>query len=770
MAGLLPIKSRQEVLVPPTSGLPITSRQSGSGARNMKPSYVLETITTPVRRGRRFLGRRRLAPPATLQPPVDESNVSQLPRWTQFTGSPGGCHCDPSPVESNISSLNSSQLLALEVESNASFGFMPGVFAQSWHRKLSDAYNIVTCIGEGGTGAVFVVQHKRTRKLYACKFLRKADHDPATLRREINTLRKLDHPNVVRLVEVLEDDETVFILQECCHGGDLYEKIYENRKLDEETGRDLAKQMFQALAYCHASGVVHRDVKPENFLIEQADEDPPTLKLADFGIATSIRPAHVANSHVNHGFPCGGSGAWPSFCDENTVGSLSYMAPEVITHNWTSLQKCAGNTPELLALSDMWSAGVSLYVMLSGHLPFSGQTEEELIYQMRRPVDFSAAVWKNVSDEAIDLIKTLLSPIAEHRLSAQQALNHEWFSEQTSPNTSADEISPMLSGVQQNFVWTFLKVLRTWRALPKLRRVVITAIARQLEDQHEIRRMAQAAYSIFGESSDRLSCEGLAQTLHAALDASRPATADSGQRSVANDAIRKNFGSSACSFSNYPATPAARSATPAGTISFLAATPSPASTCAYASTASPGSASARLQGDTFSGFHVRGRLRRLVKNLSGLMEETPTATPGSSATPSECLRGGPSPDASCFSIEEGSEFVSLTELRYLVDALDGQKDGDVDYTLVLAALIPPEVYSDEGRISEVFELFDLQKRGSAGARDFCSVLLGEGTESRHWRSRPSSRIIAAKFEEFDIDGDGRLNFAEFKAMVQGQPN
>jgi len=110
-------------------------------------------------------------------------------------------------------------------------------------------------------------------------------------------------------------------------------------------------------------------------------------------------------------------------------------------------------------------------------------------------------------------------------------------------------------------------------------------------------------------------------------------------------------------------------------------------------------------------------------------------------------------------------------LRYLVDSLDGQKDGYVDYTLLLASLLPPEVYCDEGRIAEVFELFDLQKRGSVGPRDFYMAVLGgssSGGSSKRWRSQePSLRQISEMLNEFDLDGDGRLNLREFQAMVRG---
>jgi len=679
-----------------------------------------------------------------------------------------------------MSSLSSPQLQAVELESNASFGFMPGVFAQSWHRKLSDTYTCLRCVGEGRSGAVFIVQHKRTQKHFACKVLLKVDHDAETLRREIGTLRRLDHPNIVRLFEVNEDQETVFILMELCHGGDLYDKIYDAGRLDESTVKSLAQQMLSALAYCHASGVVHRDVKPENFLLEHADDEFPTLKLADFGIATSIRPEHVSGSCAD--CRASGSGAWPSFCDLDSEqpGSLPYMAPEMFMHRWRSLvaNAAASGSPEILAASDCWSCGVSIYVMLSGELPFG--EDEQRICSGRLP-SFEGEAWASVSREAIDLISRLLNSNVEERWTAQQALGHEWFRAEESPcdQFTSEVLSPGVpaSLACPDFVGAFLRVLRSWRQLPKLRRIVIVAIARWLEEQHEIHRVAQAALALFSEGAERdgrLSCEHLVELLNTAtcdpsvlafaigeLQPFSPSPGTIGGNSGIGCGRGQGVGDT---LAPAPCTPAHDTPGAFQVPGAIVTTPSPASTVAYPSSASPGSAPARSQRGTRTGLHVRRRMRNFARSLSGLAEETPTPTPtptpGSSSTPSRGF--GACAIGSCF---------SLTELRYLVDSLDGQKDGYIDYTLLLASLLPPEVYCDEGRIAEVFELFDLQKRGSVGPRDFYMAVLGgssSGGSSRRWRSQePGLRQISEMLNEFDLDGDGRLNLAEFQAMVRG---
>eukprot|EP00913_Durusdinium_trenchii_P022938 g21539.t1 len=161
------------------------------------------------------------------------------------------------------------------------------------------------------------------QQYYACKVLHKAEQDSSALRAEIKNLRMLDHPNVVRLYEVNEDAEAVFLLMEYCCGGDLFSLVTESHegRVSEKVARSFAEQMLSALAYCHSMGIVHRDVKPENFLLEgivEKDASLATLKLADFGIATHIR---CAESHS----------------EGQVNGSVPYMAPELFTKRWSSL-------------------------------------------------------------------------------------------------------------------------------------------------------------------------------------------------------------------------------------------------------------------------------------------------------------------------------------------------------------------------------------------------------------------------------------------------
>eukprot|EP00435_Cladocopium_sp_Y103_P023776 s2219_g5.t1 len=438
-----------------------------------------------------------------------------------------------SPSSSFSSSLNST--FVSKQLTSVSFRWQPGdAFIHCWHRKLSDTYqdyNMVNLIGEGRNGAVFIVQHKISEQYYACKVLHKAEQDSSALRAEIKNLRMLDHPHLVRLYEVNEDAEAVFLLMEYCSGGDLFSLVTESPegRLPEKTARSFAEQMLSALQYCHSIGIVHRDVKPENFLLEGAvgeDASTATLKLADFGIATHIRSAEsLSEGQVN--------------------GSVPYMAPELFTKRWSSLVRDSQGDRQVLAASDLWSCGIVIYVMLSGDLPYGS---DEYRIANGEPPDFSKEVWQSVSPEAIDLIRKLLQPDVEERWTASQAVRHEWFASKTtraSPESQGRSTTTHLSegffsqGAAE-YARATLRGLRRWRQHPFLRRMVMAGIAKRMEADNPARKFAELAYQTFKGSQDQLRKEQLVQVLNSAFcGAATPpdATGCSNNTSLSNESF-----------------------------------------------------------------------------------------------------------------------------------------------------------------------------------------------------------------------------------------
>jgi len=732
----------------PMMGLPIASRKT-QGQEDQKPllpirkpaSYIMETITTPLKRA-----SRRGEAESDKRPPASRS---RLPRWARSTSfgcvAPGSSGPRPGSEEPESRSSPRSAPRTSSIGSIGSFRWAPEALVQHWHRRLLEHYEILNTVGEGRSGAVYIVQHRRTGKNYACKLLVKADHEPKALRNEIDTMRRLDHPNVVRLYETNEDSDAISLLMEYCRGGDLYWTIRREGRLDEATARVFARQMLSALSYCHARGVVHRDVKPENFLLESDDPKCQILKLADFGIATSIRPPHISSA-IDGRQLSGSTGSWPSFCDGDLNGefrgSAPYMAPEMWEHRWQSLVELDDfrECPRVLASSDLWSCGVVLYLMLSGQLPFGEDPEDIERICGTQSVDFSGDVWKHVSEEAIDLTRRLLVPSPQARCTAQQALAHEWFRGSTTPPAcqrndtvqAVDRCRSLLvgaaaatpaaataaaesprAGSPRSVAGMLLRSLRCWRQLPKLHRTVVTAMARQLDGEHEVNRRAQTVQELFGDESGTLTCDHLVQAL---ADALGPCAVDA-QSASSGDGITSAQLSARSLFSN-----------------------------------------------AVHGFHMPWRVRNAVGWLAGspgsaraAAGETPSScTPNSVvALPWSPCAASPSPESSAF----------LAELRNLVDSLDSTKNGIVDHTLLVASLIPAEVWSDEAQIQEAFELFDVKKRGAISADDF-RVVVGR-------RDADIGRF-KAMIAEFDQDGNGRLDLDEFRSMVRaphtGQPH
>ncbi|CAK9082999.1 Calcium-dependent protein kinase 2 (PfCDPK2) [Durusdinium trenchii] len=211
---------------------------------------------------------------------------------------------------------------------------------------------------------------------------------------ECAMLSRLDHPYVVRMHESFQSAGSLHLVLEMCQGGELYNllvrKIKEEDGLEEVTGQIFFRQMLHAVGYLHAGRIVHRDVKPENFLVS-GDTDRPeelVLKLCDFGTAT-VLTQQKPRSMVN-------------------IGTLSYTAPEVYMRKGADLP------------ADIWSLGVVLYVMLTGTNPFRNGKEtskQETVKRIKSGVFATQrAGWLKVSEPGQDMVKKLLVLIEDKRL------------------------------------------------------------------------------------------------------------------------------------------------------------------------------------------------------------------------------------------------------------------------------------------------------------------------------------------------------------------
>lgn len=259
-------------------------------------------------------------------------------------------------------------------------------------------YEYISILGNGGFGKVRLYRDKTNKDLkFAIKTLKKDfmnPHNIKSLEAEVEILRSLDHPNIVKYFETYEDDYYIHIVMEYIPGDNLF-KVITNRKYNQFCERDAAEILsclFKAVLFLHKTGIVHRDIKPENILFSMSGHYQ-SLKLIDFGLSVAAAASK----------------------DRYRVGSPYYMAPEMLDGNYTFE-------------TDTWSIGVILYVMMTGVQPFGGKKQEEVYAKIKKGIyDVKNLEKQKCSEEVKDLIKKLLVMDQKRRLSIEAALEHPWI-------------------------------------------------------------------------------------------------------------------------------------------------------------------------------------------------------------------------------------------------------------------------------------------------------------------------------------------------------
>jgi len=269
-------------------------------------------------------------------------------------------------------------------------------------------------IGKGSYGQVCIASRGETegqhsgsgkRKKFACKcvVLRNDAKYIAKLQEEVNVLRELrGHENVIRLYDVFCVDNELFIITELGRGGDLFHLLTTHPKhgVTEAYAAKTVAQMLSAVSFLHSRHICHRDLKLENWVLESGKDVWSPLKLIDFGLSTHFTPGHRLS---------------------RVVGSSYYVAPEVLKKSYT--EAC-----------DLWSLGVIVYMLLSGAPPFYGKNDEAIKASIvQGEYTFPHELFRDVSDDAMSFVSTLLSYNIEHRYTGEQALTHPWLSVNCDP-------------------------------------------------------------------------------------------------------------------------------------------------------------------------------------------------------------------------------------------------------------------------------------------------------------------------------------------------
>ena len=285
--------------------------------------------------------------------------------------------------------------------------------------KLLDYYDVVKELGKGGYGKVYQVKNKTTGEIRACKHLSKLNiKNLDRFKKEIKYLQEMDHPNIIKLFDVYESERSYYIVMEQCKGGEIFDRIIEHintkQMYSEKDAATIFKQVMSCIQYCHNKNVCHRDLKPENILyLNEGSEENNRIKIIDFGLSQDIDKL------------------------KSRVGTAYYVSPEILNGNYTQL-------------CDIWSAGVILYILLSGDPPFNGPSDSDIYAKISvGTFSFPEKKWKNISNDAKDLICHMLVPEKE-RYTASQVLEHKWF--QNAPNEPLSLIQFNENNFFKNFV------------------------------------------------------------------------------------------------------------------------------------------------------------------------------------------------------------------------------------------------------------------------------------------------------------------------------
>ncbi|PON42670.1 Serine/threonine protein kinase [Parasponia andersonii] len=342
-----------------------------------------------------------------------------------------------------------------------------------YDKDFDKRYTIGKLLGHGQFGYTYVATDKANGDRVAVKRIEKnkmvlpiAVED---VKREVKILQELTgHENVVRFYNAFEDDSYVYIVMELCEGGELLDRILAKKdsRYTEKDAAVVVRQMLKVAAQCHLHGLVHRDMKPENFLFKSSREDSP-LKATDFGLSDFIKPGRKF---------------------QDIVGSAYYVAPEV-------LKRKSG--PE----SDVWSIGVITYILLCGRRPFWDKTEDGIFKEvLRNKPDFRRKPWPSVSSSAKDFVKKLLVKDPRARLTAAQALSHPWVRE---GGTASAEI-PIDISVLNN--------MRQFVKYSRLKQFALRALASTLDDE-ELSDLKDQFDAIDVDKNGSISLEEMRQAL-----------------------------------------------------------------------------------------------------------------------------------------------------------------------------------------------------------------------------------------------------------------
>lgn len=350
-----------------------------------------------------------------------------------------------------------------EEDTGSSFSRRNSILFEKFSR-LSDykkKYEFLSILGTGGFGKVRLYRDKKCPDMkFAIKTIKKNfinKHGIASIKREVEILRKLDHPNIVNYYETYEDDQYIHIMMEYIPGDNLL-KMISNKSYTDVSERgimEITVVLLKTVQFLHNNNIVHRDLKPENILFS-INGDYQSLKLIDFGLSIGFREK-----------------------DTYRVGSPYYMAPEML-HG------------EFSFASDIWSLGVILYFMITGRQPFHAKSRSRIAEKIKQgKYDKPLLAKSHCSDELKDLIKKILIVEPKKRISVQAMLDHPWITKSYKIQQNAQLDREILSS------------LKEFNQKNLLQKEILFVMAR-ISKENEIQKLKQAFKLIDKDNSGEI--------------------------------------------------------------------------------------------------------------------------------------------------------------------------------------------------------------------------------------------------------------------------
>jgi calcium-dependent protein kinase len=379
----------------------------------------------------------------------------------------------------------------------------PGSIVIEQNGFPSDKYEKIKILGEGSYGTVFKVKNKFSGEFQALKVLGKnylSSNNISDMEREINILKNLDHPNILKIYEYYHDDFYFYIITELCSEGNLLEKLEEmsSKCFNEKVVKVLMYEIISAVYYLHCCKVIHGDLKLENIMIDSIQTK------SKISFKSSIL-AHLENSskeknrkipknigelfNKNFGIKLidfGSSKIFKKKKFSDLIGTLVYNAPEVIENNYDEK-------------SDIWSLGIIMYILITGKMPFDGHSEQEIMKKiLKGEVDYTLPAFSKVSNECMNILKKLLTYDSKLRPSAKDILDSHYFFLE-SESLDEEEEKEILSNIQH------------YTLKSKFMQCVLTYLTHNFVKKQEILNLRMMFKQIDSDSDGRISKAELMQ-------------------------------------------------------------------------------------------------------------------------------------------------------------------------------------------------------------------------------------------------------------------